>query len=101
MEAIERGMTAPEAPKPPRPDRSSEVWTHESRERLKALKQWRTELGQELELAVSHIWPTPSLERIALKPDRLDYELDGGDGEIRRWQREEFGDGLSRLVSPQ
>ena len=101
MEAIERGMTAPEEPKPPRPDRSSEVWTHESRERLKALKHWRTELGQELELAVSHIWPTPSLERIALKPDRLDYELNGGDGEIRRWQREEFGDGLSRLVSPQ
>ena len=99
MEALERGMDGPEAPKPPRPDRGAEPWTHESRERLKVLKQWRTGLSAELNLAVSHIWPTPSLERIALRPERLRHELAGGDGEVRRWQREEFGAGLSELVS--
>jgi hypothetical protein len=52
-----------------------------------------------LELAVSHIWPTPSLERIALRPEELERELTGG-GEIRRWQRSEFGEELARLVSP-
>ena len=98
MEALERGMDGPEAPKPPRPDRGAEPWTHESRERLKVLKQWRLRLSAELGLAVSHIWPTPSLERIALRPERLRQELAGGDGEVRQWQREEFGSGLSELV---
>ncbi len=98
MEAIERGMTGPEAPRPPRPDRGNDAWTPESRERLKALKQWRLGLSVELGLAVSHIWPTASLERVALRPERLGHEMGGGDGEVRRWQREEFGEGLLRLV---
>ncbi len=98
MEAIEQGMSGPEAPKPPRTDRGNEAWTQESRERLKALKQWRAVLGQELGLAVSHIWPTPSLERIALRPDRLGIELGGGDGEVRVWQRGEFGEGLIKAL---
>lgn len=98
MEALQRGLDGPEAPKPPRPDRGPEPWTSESRERLKVLKQWRLGLGAELDLAVSHIWPTPSLERIALRPERLGHEMGGGDGEVRQWQREEFGEGLSKLV---
>ena len=98
MEALERGMDGPEAPKPPRPERGAEPWTHESRERLKVLKHWRLRLSAELDLAVSHIWPTPSLERISLRPERLRHELAGGDGEVRQWQREEFGAGLSELV---
>ena len=98
MEAIEQGMAGPEAPKPPRPERGADPWTPESRERLKALKRWRLELGAELGLAVSHIWPTPSLERIALRPEGLRHELAGGDGEVRQWQRDEFGEGLSNLV---
>lgn len=100
VEAIERGMTGPEAPKPRRPDRGNEAWTPESRERLRALKQWRLRLGAELGLAVSHIWPTTSLERVALRPERLGHEMSGGDGEVRKWQREEFGEALSRLISP-
>ena len=98
VEAIERGLDGPEEPKPPRHDAGADAWTPERRERLKNLKRWRTGLSQELELAVSHVWPTPSLERLALHPDGLDYELDGGDGEVRRWQRDEFGDSLARLV---
>lgn len=99
MEAIQRGMDGPEEAKPTRQDSGSDSWTPERRERLKALKRWRTELAQELELAVSHVWPTPSLERLSLRPEGLDYELAGGYGEVRRWQRAEFGDSLATLVS--
>ena len=98
-EAIERGMTGPEAPRPPRSDRGADPWGPESRERLKSLKQWRAGWSHGLDLAVSHIWPTPSLERIALRPERLAYELAGGDGEVREWQRKEFGEELERLVT--
>ena len=98
VEAIERGLDGPEEPRPPRPDSGADAWTPERRERLKTLKRWRTGLAQELELAVSHVWPTPSLERLALHPGGLDYELAGGDGEVRRWQRDEFGDSLAILV---
>lgn len=99
MEAMERGIAGPEAPKPPRPDRGGDPWTPESRERLKILKQWRLGLSAELDLAVSHIWPTASLERIALRPERAGDELAGADGEVRIWQREEFGEGLSGVVT--
>ena len=98
MEVIERGLDGPEEPRPPRQDAGADSWTSERRERLKALKRWRTGLAQGLELAVSHIWPTPSLERLALHPEGLDYELAGGDGEVRRWQRDEFGDSLQVVV---
>ena len=99
METIQRGMDGPEEAKPGRQDSGADAWTSERRERLKGLKRWRTGLAQELELAVSHVWPTPSLERLALRPERLDYELAGGDGEVRRWQRAEFGDSLAALVN--
>ena len=98
MEAIERGRTGPELPRTPRSESSHDGWTADRRERLKVLKQWRGQLGQELDLAVSHIWPTPSLERIAVRPEELNRELSGGDGEVRRWQGVEFGPGLSELV---
>jgi hypothetical protein len=52
-----------------------------------------------LKLAVNHIWPTTSLERIALHPGALGYELAGGDGEVREWQRAEFGPSLEQLAS--
>lgn len=100
LEAIEQAMRRPELPRPPRPEPGPDPWTPERRERLKALKQWRTALAQQLGLAVSHVWPTPSLERIALRPERLADELAGGDGDVRRWQRAEFGEGLSRLLRP-
>ena len=99
MEAVERGMRNPELARPSRPEPSHDGWTAERRERLKALKQWRGRLAQELNLAVSHIWPTASLERIAVRPQELERELAGGDGDVRRWQRAEFGRELLGLVS--
>ena len=98
MEAVERGMSKSELPRPARPQPVHDGWTPERRERLKALKQWRGRLAQELNLAVSHIWPTASLERIAVRPDDLERELAGGEGDVRRWQRREFGEGLTQLM---
>jgi hypothetical protein len=56
------------------------------------------QLSDELGIAVSHIWPTPSLERIALHAGSVGYELAGGEGDVRRWQCAEFGAELARLV---
>ncbi len=99
VEVMRRGMEGPEAPKPVKPDNGSDPWTPDRRERLKSLKRWRTELSEQLEMAVSHIWPTPSLERLALRPENLEREKAGGDGEVRRWQLIEFGDSLESLVT--
>ncbi len=98
LEAMQRGMEGPEEPKPERERPPPEPWTPERRERLRSLKRWRTDLADELGIAVSHIWPTPSLERLALRPSRLARELSGGEGEVRRWQQGEFGEALARLV---
>ena len=98
LDAIQRGLDGPEEPKPERPDAPPEPWTPERRERLKSLKRWRAKLSGDLGIAVSHIWPTPSLERISMRPDLLCRELAGGEGEVRRWQNAEFGDSLMALV---
>ncbi len=98
LDAIQRGIDGPEEPKPTRPEPPPDQWTPERRERLKLLKRWRTNLSGDLGIAVSHIWPTPSLERIAMRPDLLLREVAGGEGEVRRWQRAEFGDSLAAVV---
>ena len=101
LDAVARGMDNPEPPPPDgAEDASREIWTPERRERLKTLKQWRAGLGSELGLAVSHIWPTRSLERIARQPDTLPEELGGDtDSAVREWQRAEFGDALGELMA--
>ena len=99
LESLERGMNNPEIPKPAGFNRGDEQWTGESRSRLSRLKRWRGAAGERLKLAVNHIWPTTSLERIALHPGALGYELAGGDGEVREWQRAEFGPSLEQLAS--
>ena len=98
-DALKRGMECPESPKPERTEPPPEHWSSTSRDRLKELKRWRGAVSEELGMAVSHIWPTPSLERIALRPETMERELAGGDGEVRRWQRAEFGDELASLVA--
>ena len=97
-EAVQRGIDGPEELKPILPEPPREPWPAERRERLKVLKGWRAATAQELGLAVSHVWPTPSLERIATQPAAFDDELAGGAGEVRRWQSAEFGDALGDLV---
>ncbi len=96
-EVIERAIDGPEDPKP-QPETHREPWPAERRERLKFLKAWRTRVSQELDLAVSHIWPTPSLERIASGPESLAGEMADGHAEVRRWQQQEFGAELAEMV---
>ena len=98
MEAVAKGLRKPELRRPARSEPAHDGWTQERRERLKSLKQWRTQKAGDLGLAVSHIWPTTSLERIAAHPEDLEQELRGGEGDVRRWQRSEFGDDLALLV---
>ena len=98
-DAIQRGMDGREEPKPERPAPPADQWTPDCRERLRSLKRWRGQWSDELGIAVSHIWPTPSLERLALQPDGIAYELAGGNGEVRRWQRAEFGEELAQLMA--
>ena len=97
MEAIDRGLQNPEVPRPARPDNIAD-WTPERRGRLSRLKSWRSDYGHGLGLAVNHVWPTASMERIALHPPCLSGELAGGQGEVRRWQLAEFGDSLAELA---
>lgn len=98
LEAIERGMENPEIPRPLRAEPANSGWTAERRERLGILKGWRNALAQQLGLAVNHIWPTASLERMALGQSDVEQELANDNREVRRWQRGEFGEGLRQLA---
>lgn len=98
IDAIARGMENPEIPIPPRPAAPNAGWTAERRERLSALKGWRNGLAQQLDLAVNHIWPTASLERLALEQTDIDRELAADHPKVRRWQQGEFGGDLRQLL---
>ena len=67
------------------------------RDRLKILKIWRSELGNELRLDASLLWPAVSLERLARCPDSFQSELVSPD--VRRWQKCEFGAALKDVVA--
>jgi len=67
------------------------------RDRLKTLKIWRSELGNELRLDASLLWPAVSLERLARCPDSFHSELVSPD--VRRWQKREFGEALKEVVA--
>ena len=51
----------------------------------------------------SLLWPSASLERLAIGPEVWRSELfDNNVPEVRQWQRQEFADELARLcASPQ
>ena len=65
--------------------------------RLRRLKEWRTQLGNALQLDPPLLWPTASLERLGQEPDTLDGELTAP--EVRQWQRRGFGDSLRACVA--
>ena len=64
--------------------------------RMQALKRWRLDLGKQLSVDPSLIWPKASLERLAKAPRTLDLELHSG--EVRQWQREQFATSLAASV---
>ena len=65
--------------------------------RLKSLKAWRSQLGQELQLNPGLLWPAVSLERLSRCPGSLDSEL--AEPQVRGWQKREFGEALGRVLA--
>ena len=97
--AIARGREGPEFQPPARPERPN-PWTPESRERLQTLKQWRVDRGTALGLDPPLLWPTISLERLALQPHDWQAEvLEDGQPEVRDWQRREFAAPLAEFLT--
>jgi len=102
ISAIQRGIQGPLVYRPEVPRRFN-AWTPESKDRLQRLKQRRTTLGANLQIDPALVWPAPSLERVSLNPETWRAEfLDGGNKEVRSWQRQEFSQHLMELlgVSP-
>ncbi len=54
-----------------------------AKDRLKTLKKWRSQLGQDLGMDPSLLWPAASLERLSQHPDSLQTELASTD--VRSW----------------
>ncbi len=88
-DAIRQGLRSPLVH---RPVNHYERPSREQIERLTQLKAWRKSLGESLSLDPSLLWPAASLERLAAGPDLLESEMSSGD--VRRWQREQFGASL-------
>ena len=67
------------------------------KETLMRLKNWRAELGKQLALDASLIWPLSSLRRLAEVPVAFDAELNHET--IRQWQRDNFSSSLWNCLS--
>ncbi len=92
-DAIRQGLRSPPIY---RPANHFERPGREQIERLAQLKVWRKSLGESLSLDPSLLWPAASLERLSAAPDSLESEMSSGD--VRRWQREQFGVSLRACV---
>ena len=99
--AMQEGMGAPPVRRPRQPraegERLSPKERAKARDRLRLLKGWRAEQAARLGLDPPLIWPAVSLGRLAAKPDSLPSEMECGD--VRRWQRREFGESLRAFAS--
>jgi ribonuclease D len=95
--AVSRGMEA-DAVQRPRSPRSLEPRpTKQQEDRLRALKAWRNDLGEQLDVDASLLWPMASLERLARYPEEFGSEVDTS-SMIRNWQRDEFKDVLQEYL---
>ena len=116
--AIQQGLRSPGLHRP-RTTRWENPWTPESQARLQRLKRWRADRGAMLGLDPALLWPTSSLERLALQPEswreKLEIspsppslkggvedlpsdESDAGEPGVRQWQRREFAEELKRVL---
>ncbi len=97
--AIERGRNGPEFHRPPDAGRRLQH-TPESGTRLRGLKNWRDGRAAGLGINPSLLWPTRSLERMAMEPPEPGGQgPGGGDPDVRDWQRREFGPELDALCA--
>ena len=98
-DAIERGWSGPEFRRPRAAD-NRRARTEEQDNRLRRVKDMLADLGEKLDLDPSLLWPTVSLERMALAPEEWRREiLDESAPEVRRWQRREFGGVLAGVCA--
>lgn len=72
--------------------------TREQTDRLRELKAWRSERGEDLDLDPALLWPMPSLERLARDPSLLKDETGEGASVVREWQAREFGESLAAAL---
>ena len=70
--------------------------TREQIDRLRDLKAWRNERGEELDLDPALIWPMPSLERLARDPSALQQETQNDT--VRAWQISKFGNSIAQSL---
>jgi ribonuclease D len=95
-EALEHGRHAPPVNIPVIRRRSP--WRQNSLNRLGALKTWRKKQGEVMSLDPSLLWPTASLERMALHPEAKDKELfESHNNDVRQWQRKMFCEQIAAL----
>jgi ribonuclease D len=75
-------------------------WTKTSRQCLSALKKWRQKKSNALGLSPNIIWPTRSLEILALYPSKRKDEIDlKGSPEPRKWQRTLFKREIEEILT--
>ncbi len=98
-DAINRGWTGPEFHRQ-RAVHGAEARTDEQNYRFKALRSLLATRAAKLEMDVSLLWPSASLERLATDPESWRSELFDDDvQEVRQWQRREFAEELAKLCA--
>lgn len=99
-EAARRGTKAPPVTHPSRMKRSPNPWYGEARERWQRLHAARLEAAKALGIGAAVLWPTKSLEAIALDPARAPAEISGESGfGVRKWQRQVFGHAIEATLA--
>ena len=94
-DAIRRGWSGPEFHRPQATD-NNRGRTEEQDNRLRQLKTMLAGIGATLALDPSLLWPTASLERMAMAPDDWRQEVFNDSApDVRQWQRQEFGAALA------
>ncbi len=100
--ARERGLASPPVTRPrngnSNPNGLEGRPTREQVDRLRDLKAWRNERGEELGLDPALVWPMQSLERLARDPSLLNDETGEGASVVREWQAREFRESLAAAL---
>jgi len=97
--AVERGLNAPPITHPSKLKRQPNPWHDAARETWQNLNAARKKMASSLGIGPSTLWPTRSLEQIALHPEIVEQELSGTSQHgVRAWQRTVFGPALKTVL---